>query len=112
MQLFRNRALLPTDDGERTYQETEAARITFEKRIATLQGSNKELSNKLAARGGGRGADGGIPRREAEKQVAEVRSYYQKKLKEARPAPTPPSALHQSSLADPTCVGRIERAER
>jgi hypothetical protein len=45
-----------TSDAERRMralrQEFEATRTGYEKRLATLQNSNKELSNKLAAKGG------------------------------------------------------------
>jgi len=74
------------DDAERRMralrQEMESQRAAYEKRLNTLQSSNKELSNKLAAKGPGKAA-GAAPlgKKDQEKQVAEVRSHYQKKIK-------------------------------
>jgi len=53
----------------------ENTRAAYEKRLSTLTNSNKELSNKLGAKGPPRDA-GPLVKKDQEKQVAEVGSAY------------------------------------
>ena len=75
------------NDGDRRMralrQEMESMRAAYEKRLNTLQNSNKELSNKLAAKHPVRDVSA-LSAKDAAKQAAEVRSHYQKKLKDVQ----------------------------
>eukprot|EP00960_Hanusia_phi_P060773 764624-Hanusia_phi.AAC.1 len=61
-------------------QETENARTAYEKRIASLQTTNKELSNKLLSKQGGK--ETSLSKKEVDKQMSDIRTFYQKKLKD------------------------------
>ena len=61
-------------------QETENARTAYEKRLAFLQTTNKELSNKLLLKQGGKEAS--LSKKEVDKQMSDVRTFYQKKIKD------------------------------
>jgi len=73
------------EDAERRMrglrQEMENQRTAYEKRLSTLQNSNKELSNKLAAKSSAKDV-APLSSKDQQKQIAEVRSHYQKKIKE------------------------------
>jgi hypothetical protein len=74
-----------SEDAERRMrglrQEMESQRTAYEKRMSTLQTSNKELSNKLVAKGPAKDV-APLSSKDQQKQVGEVRTHYQKKIKE------------------------------